>query len=144
MFSRIAFVTGVLCSPQSLLVIRFDRRDLRRYNRRMRKRWLIVWLRRNVAFLTITLGICCYLEIVMGLLEGTNPNTEFPWGHYHETLAVIGASMLVIGYFARNRTQALAESARLHKSKAVTSRESSTDTTKHDVAHAKGHRRQKR
>lgn len=64
-------------------------------------RGLVAFARRSVCRLSITLGICCYLEILFQWIQGTNPNYEFPWGHYNETLAVVGVNLIGIAYFTR-------------------------------------------
>lgn len=65
---------------------------------------LKTWGRRQIRFLSLTLGIFCFIEVFMHLTDGTNPNVTFPWGHYPETIAAIGAVMLLIGYATRRRT----------------------------------------
>ena len=61
----------------------------------------VIWLRRNVTFLTVTLGVCCFLEITFQLLEGTRPNFQFPWGHYKLALAVLGVLFLAVAGMTR-------------------------------------------
>lgn len=52
------------------------------------------------------LAFFCGLEVFVHLTDGTNPNVRFPWGHYPETIAMIGVGMLIVGCSLRERQSA--------------------------------------
>lgn len=64
---------------------------------------VVYFIRRSVCRLALTLGIFCYIEVIFHLTEGTNPNFQFPWGHYVESVAVMGALFLMLAWLTWTR-----------------------------------------
>lgn len=59
---------------------------------------IIFFVRRSVCRLTLILGIFCFIEAYVHSTDGTNPNVQFPWGHYVATLCVFGILLLAVAW----------------------------------------------